>query len=658
MTTLKDAQGAKAAAMAAERHPEIPALTGLRFLAALSVAVAHGASVSFAFKGDEAHSVANTIKLWISNGAGFGMALFFVLSGFVIHYNYHGVIRSNGIRGFAQFMWARFSRLYPLFLVVLITDMMFSNRLFDTVAREAQADIMPTVAALPYYLTFTQSWLYTTIGNSSLIYQIGNAAPVMWSISTEWFFYLCYPIILVALVRASRPAYAIGLAIAWTLGWGSFAYILTGYSIPIESWAVAEFGTVAAIATFNGGSNQDSFVRWIMYFSPYMRIGEFILGCLVAQAHMALRNTKIAPWEKICAPYVLAAAIVSLPVILYMMFEIGGTSWIRRLSYNFGLTPSIAVLLFCAARYRPRALRPLETPAMQRLGDASYSIYLIHLIIFVAFIKGMQTPLPDGMDGIVFLFLRLLIMLAVVLLLSLALFTYVEDPSRRALRRLWTQPRGLLRPGTVALAPALCAAGLVGSVYVVQFLQERRIEATSGIVVTSATYGESCGVRPGNATGKTGAACNGQTDCTYVVDVALLGDPAGGCAKDFSVDYICAPGKTPRRIALPAEAGLKSQARLQCHAGIMVTRATYGGSCGARSGNATAHLRAACDARSDCGYVVDVSDLGDPAPGCGKDFTVEFTCGADGLPQLITLPAESGLKSLAQLQCTESQVAR
>lgn len=656
MTTNQDAQTAIAAVKAGQRQADIPALTGLRFLAALSVAIAHGTSITFQIKDPTPEAAA--IKLWAQNGAGFGMTLFFVLSGFVIHYNYSSVIASQGARGFAQFMWARFSRLYPLFLVVLVVDIVLGSRLFDVVGSAPTGSIMPTVAALPYYLTLTQSWLYTVIESSSLIYQIGNAAPPMWSISTEWFFYLCYPVVLLVLIRATRPGYAIAGAVVWSLAWGGFAYGLAGQAIDIEAWAVSQFGTVAAISTIQGGSNQDSFVRWLLYFSPYLRVGEFVLGCTVAQIHMSLRYTEIRPWERVFAPAALALAIVSIPTVLFLMYEPGGTHWIRALSYNFGLAPSIGLLLFCAARYRTRVLRLFETRAMQRLGDASYSVYLIHLTIFIVFMRGLETPVPSGVIGTLYLFARFAVMIGLLLVLSLAVYTYVEDPARRVLRRLWTRPRGLVRPSTIALAPALLAAGLVGSGYLVQFLEARRIEATSGIVVTSATYGENCGVRPGNATSKAGAACNGGTDCTYVVDVALLGDPAGGCAKNFAIDYICAPNKTPRRLELPAEAGLKSLARLQCHAGIMVTGATYGRSCGVPPGNATNQVRTVCDGQSECSYVVDVANLGDPAPGCGKDFSVEFICGSDSLSRRVALPAEAGLKSLARLQCADAQVTR
>ena len=43
-----------------------------------------------------------------------GMELFFVLSGFVIHYNYADVGRRPHLQNLARFYIARFARIYPL----------------------------------------------------------------------------------------------------------------------------------------------------------------------------------------------------------------------------------------------------------------------------------------------------------------------------------------------------------------------------------------------------------------------------------------------------------------------------------------------------------------------------------------------------------------
>ena len=77
--------------------------------------------------------------------------------------------------------------------------------------------------------------------------------------------------------------------------------------------------------------------------------------------------------------------------------------------------------------------------------------------------------------------------------------------------------------------------------------------------------------------------------------------------------------------------------------------ATYGANCGASSGNATAAVRAACDGRKFCDYRVDVNALGDPAPGCGKSFTVEYQCAGSPSPLKKEVAAEAGFGSHVML---------
>jgi hypothetical protein len=70
------------------------------------------------------------------------------------------------------------------------------------------------------------------------------------------------------------------------------------------------------------------------------------------------------------------------------------------------------------------------------------------------------------------------------------------------------------------------------------------------IEVTEGDYGRSCRdfaakrpfkntYRAGNATFPVIRACNGKSHCQFTVEAAMLGDPAPGCDKDFSVEYRC-----------------------------------------------------------------------------------------------------------------------
>ncbi len=74
---------------------------------------------------------------------------------------------------------------------------------------------------------------------------------------------------------------------------------------------------------------------------------------------------------------------------------------------------------------------------------------------------------------------------------------------------------------------------------------------------------------------------------------------------------------------------------------IDVAEATYGLNCQGsvgpggqvnqvKAGNATAAIAKLCTkARDRCSFVVDVAQIGDPAPGCAKDMSVGWRCGAN-----------------------------
>ena len=540
------------------RHrQDLPALTGLRFLAAFSVALAHGTDVTFRIS-NPSH-LFSVAKFWLAQAAGIGMPLFFVLSGFVIHYNYRTLIRTKGAAGFFEFLWARFSRLYPLFIVFLVFDFLLSPRTYGSVAYDRQ-DILSGLNALPYFLTFTQSWVYNLVHDHILFFRLGSALPLTWSISTEWFFYLCYPAVLFFVMWIKKPIHVIGLALVWTLVWGTFAYEMSLHAGQLEAWATRYFG-VAATQIYNPN---EFFVRWLLYYSPYMRIGEFILGCIAAQLYLTLEDRKPDKMDRTIALISVFVAIVSVPVLMYMMYRPEQDFWIRRLNNNYGLAPSLGIILFCAARYDFGGLRWLSSRPFVRLGQASYSIYLTHMLVFLI-VCGSQGPLPGDLASSGYLYARLFVALALICLLSIALFTWVEDPSRRMLRAVWQKPGFPLVPAIVNAA-ALTA----GAVLVVQngfiIVHARRSVASTGVQIKSATYGGSCGAVKGNATLKVQAACQGRAECNYEVNVARLGDPAAGCSKSFAVSFTCAPHHNVYTMSVPGESGLGSVVRLNCNA--------------------------------------------------------------------------------------------
>ena len=150
------------------------------------------------------------------------MTLFFVLSGFVIHYNYAGLVTDGRLRGIAAFFWARFARLYPLFLLMMLVYVLVSQRHVAYWTGRPE-EINAIFQALPYFLLSIQSWIYKVIDGGALIDAIRGGSPPTWSISTEWFFYFAYPLIAWLILRARAPAIILLVVGLWCVLWTSFS---------------------------------------------------------------------------------------------------------------------------------------------------------------------------------------------------------------------------------------------------------------------------------------------------------------------------------------------------------------------------------------------------------------------------------------------------
>jgi peptidoglycan/LPS O-acetylase OafA/YrhL len=408
---------------AAARREDIPALTGLRFVAAFSVLMAHGVSTILAN-----HETPTGAVFWLKQASGFGMTLFFVLSGFVIHYNYADLVTKVRLRGIGAFLWARFARLYPLYLLMMLVFILVSSRHLDF-WRGHPERFSSTVQALPYFLLSVQSWIYKVIDGNALVSAIGGASPLTWSISTEWFFYLAYPVIVWPILRARTPWLTVAAMVLWCALWIMLASGLFDRTPQIDAWAGERFGPTAGVKDHP----QDSFIRWLLYISPYLRIGEFILGALVAQLYIQLRSRKVSDAGNVVGfiAFLIAAASI-LPITFLEYSPDIPANIFRRLNMNFALAPTAALLIFCAARYRGPASRLLTLAPVIALGEASYSIYMVHYVV----LKIAESLTGSAVYGIGYDVVKLLVIFALVCAISLTLYTYYEAPIRQWLRRL------------------------------------------------------------------------------------------------------------------------------------------------------------------------------------------------------------------------------
>src|SRR5215813_12978980 len=203
----------------------VPALTGIRALAALLVLGMH----------TEQNVPAGLDSLLPFFARGYlGVDFFFVLSGFIITHVYFASLASPGRSAVQIFLWHRFIRLYPVHitvlagLVVIVSVAHATGFTFNNPQEWQWNDLL-------WQLTLLHAWGVTA--------SPGWNAP-SWSISAEWFAYLLFPLLAPALMWVRGRAIALLVAVA--------ALAATALLFTIADWTLNTWVGAPALARVFG----------------------------------------------------------------------------------------------------------------------------------------------------------------------------------------------------------------------------------------------------------------------------------------------------------------------------------------------------------------------------------------------------------------------
>lgn len=337
---------------------EIPTLNGLRAIAVLFVILYH---------------------LGVPAPGGFGVLVFFVLSGFLITWLLLSEYRKTGGISLKNFYARRTLRIFPAYYaysVLLISLLLVSHR---------QINVPQTVASLLYVNNYYQAIL----GDPN------TGFSHTWSLAIEEQFYLIWaPCIIILLRRRTVfPALVAAIVAIWV------------HRLFLVSMNVHQGYIYEAFDT---------------------RADHLLIGCLLA---WLLFNRKwVGLFRFVCQAWVAGLIVLALAALNVAEFKYGATF---RDTVAFTCEPALVAMLIPGLIYANGSLvyRVLESALVSGIGRISYSMYLYQQLVI-----GPVEKVFAGQSLIV----RVLAGLFVTIAAALCSYYLVEKPFLRLKARFQT----------------------------------------------------------------------------------------------------------------------------------------------------------------------------------------------------------------------------
>lgn len=327
--------------MTSKTLPYLTTLTPLRGIAALLVVVFHSNLMLMAFMPPgHTHFIENG-WLWVD--------FFFILSGFIMSYVYGHKFQS-GVAGpeYRRYLGARFARVYPLHLFTLVWAVICCTAIVRWASSLDPffADMFNPRAAPASLLLIQAMHLY-------------RAAPLntpSWSLSTEWWVYMIFPLLVPFFSQLKM------------VGKLATAIVLVAFYI------VLRYGLGPMAAPFPGHPT----LNMVADFGIFRCLAGFLLGMLVFELYRT-------GW---------ASTVLKHSWSFVVFF--GGS----LLAMHLGIMDIVVVaffpfILLTAAYNQTTIKRLLDARMLQRLGDWSFSIYMVHVPLALIFIAYRVRQQPD-----------------------------------------------------------------------------------------------------------------------------------------------------------------------------------------------------------------------------------------------------------------------
>lgn len=405
--------------MSRVRTGEIRALSGLRIVAAVWVVLFHFRPLL----AQAAPSVSTALAPVLNAGAQ-GVDLFFILSGFVLTWNYLDRMGDSwSTRATLRFLWLRLARVWPVYLVTMHLAGAFAVFTLYVGGFPLPPPVIESLNALSWIkqVFLVQLWFQPFFDGSSWD---GPA----WSISAEWLAYLLFGGLILVIFRIASATRARGLmwlAIAAAL---APTLLLLAHGVFYTPWS------------------------WL----PRI-VMQFTAGALACAAVRKLELSDRAKTWAGATSLLLGAALIGA---LYLLDTYPPGEMIDAGGLVDVLFVPLVILLSVGAGTLPAVL---STRVMVYLGHISFGLYMVHEIVHTmwnwAVLQFHIVLTPSWPAKFAVLGLIVLACAGAALL-----YHVVEEPARRWMRRMVEPSDGSERGGGRSAQPSDPSQGRLQSV--------------------------------------------------------------------------------------------------------------------------------------------------------------------------------------------------
>jgi peptidoglycan/LPS O-acetylase OafA/YrhL len=368
------------------RKPALPALTGLRSLLAITILLFHFTPAGLTW----IRHPSFTLYPLINIGYVF-VSFFFLISGFILSYNYAG--RPQPMNAL-DFWMARMSRLYPVYaLTMLISIPMLMT---EWVVRSRTDFWMGAIATpllmqgfFPHLATF---WMTVT-----------------WTLSCEVVLYLAFP----WLLRLHWPS-STGKLLA--LGFGFWALGL----VPHTMYVITNPDHFAHAAD----RYSDGFWIDTLKYTPLPYLCTFLAGLTLGRLHEAAKLTVRSR---------MILGVAGFTAVWFAAYHLAG-QMPYILVHGGLLTPLFAAIILGLSGPSPLA-NVFSWKPLVAVGASTYALYLLHFNVYQLL---HQHHVPQRLHVA---WLDPWISYVFVVLLAVAVRTWVEHPAQVAIGEWWKRRR-------------------------------------------------------------------------------------------------------------------------------------------------------------------------------------------------------------------------